>query len=319
MWIDARPIPTPTAQDFTNAVNLAVATGVRGTVIGLKWSALEPAPHSYQVQNVAAPIAYFGTGRGFEMYLGIQPINTTAKETPPDLQSVAWNDPRMELRFHQLIDALQPYLTRDVKYLSIGNEVDVYLSAHPTESASYDAFFADAERYVHSVDPWLQVGVTATFAGASGPAAASVATLTAPSDVYMLTYYPLHGDFNVNPPDAPLRDIPAMLQLAGSRPLALQEVGYPTDPSLGSSESMQATFITKVFAQWQAAGARIPFANFVLLHDLTPDVCAAVASYYGLPADAGLKAYLCSLGLRHTDGSAKAGWANFAALAPTIH
>lgn len=310
MAINPRPVPPPMPQDLINAANLAFNAGVRGTVANDTWADLEPAPGMYALQNIQGQIGFFGRA-GFEVFAGIQMINTVAKTTPADLQSVAWDDPKMKARFHGLLDALRPSLASGVKYLSIGNEVDVYLAAHPNEWGPFQSFYEDALAYVHQTMPGIQVGVTTTFDGASGISSANVAQLNTQSDAWILTYYPGGANFQFTNPRAPLADFPRMMSLAGNRPVVLQEVGYASSPLLGSSESDQAAFVGNVFQAWRAAGKRMPFLSYFLLHDFTPEVCSALANYYGDPNDPNFQAYLCTLGLRHTDGTPKAGWQTF--------
>ena len=150
-----------------------------------------------------------------------------------------------------MIDSLQPDLAH-VAYLSIGNEVDSYLAAHPAEWAAYKTFLADAVAYVHRVAPAVKVGVTATFDGANGASSAEVAALNSVTDVYILTYYPLTTSFAVRAPDSPLSDVSRMVTLAGAKPLIVQEAGYPASELLGSSEQKQAQFITSLFGAWAA-------------------------------------------------------------------
>jgi hypothetical protein len=291
---------------------------VRGSVLTAKWSTLEPIPKVYSLQDLANGIALLGGQWGFKLMLGIQVINTVPKETPSDLISIPFSDPQMKARFHALIDALKPALTSQVAYLSIGNEVDVYLSANPDQWPMYKDFLDDAQNYVHQVSPQLRVGTTVTFGGATGPDANQVAQLTSSTDVYILTYYPLGPDFHALGAQSPLTDFPRMLGLAGNRPLVLQEVGYPSSQILSSSEDQEAQFVTSVFQAWQSAGNQAEFLSYFLLHDFPASLCDSLAGYYNLPNDTNFKAYLCSVGLRRVDGTPKAAWQAFVDGARTV-
>jgi hypothetical protein len=303
------PKPADYAQAAIKGLDLAYKVGVRGMFLSDKWSDLEPFPEKYRLDDLANSIAYLGQ-RGFTVELALQVLNTTAKETPSDLMPMSFNSKRMKDRFHALIDALLPRLNRHVAYLSIGNEVDVYLAAHGGWTA-YKEFYDDAVAYVHNVTPWLKIGVTGTFIGATGASADDIAALNESSDVWILTYYPLKPEFMVKEPTVPLVDIPRMVTLARGRPLILQEVGYPTSPLLGSTGQKQADFVANVYSAWRAESGHIPFLNFFVLHDFTPKMCDDFTAYYELPYNANFYEFLCSLGLRKADGTPKPGWKAF--------
>jgi hypothetical protein len=302
-----RPVPSPAPQDVANAIALVAGAGARGAVETFTWSTLETSPGVYSLQNLQNHIAS-SSSQGFTIYVGIQVINTIPKETPTDLLGVAWSDLTMKSRFHALLDAIRPLLTSQVQYLSIGNEVNVYLTSHPTEWAQYQNFYEDALAYVHQTMPGIQVGVTTTFTGASGAAQANVLQLNTMSDVWIFTYYPLGAGFVPKGPQSLGNDFATMLTLAGGRAVVLQEVGYPTSSVLSSSEADQAAFVKNVFQVWQARSQQIPFLSYFALHDFTSDFCASLAQYYGDPNNSAFEAYLCSLGLRHSDGTPKPSW-----------
>lgn len=295
------------AQAFFEAIELAYRAGARGDFTSWTWKVLEPKAGRFNLAELKDGLGYLGNTRGSDLLLGLQVINTTAKETPSDLGNVPFDAPAMKKRFRALLDALRPHLNRHVKYISVGNEVDVYLSAHPQQWAAYKAFYNDAVSAIHAMAPWIKVGVTVTYDGALANRA-RVEELNGRSDIFILTYYPLGDRFIPRPPNVALSDIPKMVDLAKSRPLILQEVGYPTSATLASSEEHQAQFVTSVFRAWNASAARIPFLNFFLLHDLAPQTCAEYARYYGLPTDGNFQSFLCSLGLRTADGKPKLAW-----------
>ncbi len=303
-----RPVPPPVLQDYLDAVDLGRSAGSRGATVTWRWSDLETAPGVYDLSDVAENLDFYGVDRPSTIYVGIQPINTIPREVPADLTGVAFDDPQMLARFRNLLDQLLTLFAGRVTYLSIGNEVDVYLEAHPDEVTAYRAFYAAALAYVHSRDPDIKVGVTATFGGATGSAGVVMSDLNQLSDVIMITYYPLGAGFAVRDPGVVASDFPLMLGLDPVKPILLQEVGYPAAALLGSSDSRQADFVRNVFQAWRNSGLRIPFLSFFLMHDFTPELCDVLGDYYGLPGSDAFKAYLCTLGLRRTDGSARPAW-----------
>jgi hypothetical protein len=308
-WLSISANPKAGSSDLVGAVDTAYAAGARGYYIAYTWNAVEPKSGVSNLQAMKDALEYLGNKRGLTLLLGIQVINTNTKDVPSDLASAPFDSAQTKARFHALIDKVKSVSNGHVKYLTIGNEVDTYLSQHAGEWPAYKAFYQDALAYAHSALPGVKVGVTATYTGASGSAQAHVADLSKASDILALTYYPLGAGYRPLAPTTAEQDLARMVSMAQGRQVVLQEVGYPTSSQLGSSEQNQAAFITSFLKGWQAVGGgSMPFLNVYQLHDLAPDVCNQLAVSYGRGNDAGFKAYLCTLGLRRADGSAKAGW-----------
>lgn len=305
-----RTEPPPTATDFIAAIDQVREAGARASFISYTWSKLEPQPEVYDLRELEDAIAYQGRTRGLTLFLGIQMINTVRREVPADLANTPWDAPQMRTRFQSLLDQIIPLFGNSVRYVSLGNEVDVYLEQNPQEWATFQLFFEEAAAYLRARVPGLRVGVTATFDGINGAAAVRFAALNATSDVTILTYYPLTTDFTVRPSSAPATDFPRMLQIAGGKPIVLQEVGYPADALNTSSEAAQAEFVRNVFAEWRGSNGRIALLNYFLLHDIPDSLCDELARYYGVVGDGGrFRSYLCTLGLKRADGAERAAWA----------
>ncbi len=298
--------PPPTIVDFLSGFGMAAEAGVTGDFLSKPWSEIEPATGEYVLQDTFNYLSYVNNAYDYTLMIGIQVLNTTAKETPADLLDVPFDDPRMIGAFEALFDQLLPALTENVRYLSIGNEVDVYLTAHPEEWDAYKTFFDATAAYVREWAPWIEVGVTVTFDGMQTEAD-KVVRLTETADVAIVTYYPFKAGLQVKEPSAALIDFPQIVALADGRPVILQEVGYPSAEILGSSEAMQAEFVRYAFEAWAVEGEAIPFFNYFVLHDFTEQMCSDFETYYGFPNER-FHAMLCSLGLRQADGTPKAAW-----------
>lgn len=300
-----RQQPAPTIQDYIAAADLASSAGARADYESATWSDLATTAGLAKAKDA---LNYAGLARGWDLLFGIRVIDTTVKATPADLVPVPFDSPQMRRRFHALVDALRPVLNGHVRYLSVGNEVDAYLSAHPDQWDAYRGFYSDVVAYIHAVLTGIRVGVTAIFDHTAGAERSQVAALDRLSDVCIFTYYPLGDRFVPRPPDTASRDIPEMVALAAGRPVVIQEVGYPSAGQLSSSEAAQASFVSRVIEAWRGVGAQVPFLNWFALHDFTPSLCQQLSAYYGLPGDANFRAYLCSLGLRRVDGTPKPAW-----------
>jgi hypothetical protein len=313
------PSPTTPAQmdaAYSAAFDLAYGAGARGQSLSFTWKEIEPADTGYdpQQQVQLADALSVAQAKGMTQYVGIQLINTNIKELPADLAGLPFDDARVVARFRALLDEVVGKNRGRLRYLSIGNEVDAYLTDHPAEVPAYQTFYQAAVSHAHTLDPALQVGVTGSSdAVLSGNAARAglLQQLNAVSDVVMLTYYPLQTSSSavtVRPASVVASDFASLLGFAGSKPLVLQEVGYPASPVNGSSEAAQAEFVRNVFTAWQANGDRIPFLNVFVLHDFTAATCDSLVAYYHIANPAPSKAFFCSLGLRKTDGSPRAAW-----------
>jgi len=203
---------------------------------------------------------------------------------------------------------LIPYMGTSVRYISLGNEVDPYFdNGRSAEIDAFHTFFTAIESYLHAKLPNVKVGITVTAGGWLGSKVQTWMDLTVDSDVIIATYYPLNSDFTVQDPTAPAAAFPALVQLAGSRQLVLQEVGYPSSNQLNSSEAKQAEFIHQVFSAWRDSQHRIAFLNLFLLHDFSTDVVNTLTTYYNI-SDPNFAAYLATLGLRNADNTDKQAW-----------
>ena len=300
--------------NYTTEYQHIYAAGARGAQTAAPWSSLETTPNpppptgpTYDLTMVSNP--YFGlnalAGYGFTSILvNIPIVAISARTMPSDIAGLAFNDPMVKARYHALIDQVLPYLNSSVKYISLGNEVDTYFSTHTTEWAQYKELIEDARTYIHSLKPNIEVGVTTTFEGATSTQTADVASLNANMDVIILTYYPTDSStFVPRDPATVNSGMAKMINIAGGKPLVLQEWGYPSSAILFSSEQMQADFITSTFSQWKEYGSgRIPFISFFKRRDWDPAYCATLS---GQAAGQPFYEFLCSLGLLNNDGTPK--------------
>ncbi len=291
------------------AVDLAYGLGLRAAYRPSGWDTLEPSPGTYDVSGFLEGIRYLAD-RGFDAMVTLQVIDTLRRRVPEDLADVPFDAPEMQERFRALFDNLLPGLGRTVRFLSIGNEVDPYLH-HSGQWTAYRTFLDRAIAHVHERAPWIRVGVTCTFIGAVSASVLGVAFLNQGTDVYVITYYPFtapfDGSYAVSGPAAPHVDFPRILELAGRKPVVLQEVGYPAS-ELFASEVRQADFVRNVFAAWRSSGRRIPFLSFFQMHDFPQEVMRSAGEYYNESNADRIRAFISTLGLRTCDGTPRLAW-----------
>jgi hypothetical protein len=291
----------------SEALTMVRNAGARGQGVSLHWPAMEPSPGVYDFTE-ANQIDTIQLQGPFRIHVTLGVINTTVRQVPADLASAAFDSPQFEARFQDMLTAFLNQFGSRIDSIAIGNEVDVYLSANPTQWSAYANFYGKVSALVRTLYPSIKVGVTATFGGATDPLTGPlIAGLNSVSDMFMMNYYPLNSNFTPLDPSVVAGDFTEILAASPDKPILLQEVGFPTSTNLGSSEQLQAQFVTNVFSAWIDAGDKIQFLSFFLLHDDTPQACQQVANEFGI-SDPNFVAFFCSLGLRNSDGTDKLGW-----------
>jgi hypothetical protein len=292
--------------NYTTEYTAIYNAGARGAQTAAPWSSLNPTGTTYD--DTMVNNTYFGldalAGYGYSSILiNIPIIAINARKMPADIATNLFNDQAVKDRYHALIDHLLSYLNSSVKYISLGNEVDTYLSANPTEWTEFKELIEDARTYIHTLKPNIKVGVTTTFDGATSTQVSNVASLNQNMDVIILTYYPTGAGFVPRDPSTVGSDMAQMVAIAAGKLLVMQEWGYPSSATLSSTEQMQADFITNTFASWRQYGSnRIPFISFFKRRDWDTSYCGTIT---GQTSGQSFYEFMCSLGLMNNDYSAK--------------
>jgi hypothetical protein len=295
--------------DWMNVAADLREADAKGIVITKTWSSLEPSKENYNLHQLAKDIGS-NIRDGREVFFGFQPINTTKRDIPSDLEHTRWDDPALIERYRELLDHLASESPAQPKYISIGNEVDIYFQKHPDEFSSYLRFYKAAYDLTHLKFPDSQIGVTVTHWGILTEGHESINQLLAISDIAIFTYYPLK-DLDPLPLDQIENSLDAIVLAAQGKPVVLQEIGFPSGTLVGSSEEMQAAFLTNIITGIKAR-PEFTFASIFLLHDFSPAFCDQLAGYFGVSgSDDDARKFrdvLCTLGLRKSDGQEKLAW-----------
>lgn len=299
--------PAPTPEDFLAAKALSKDVGCNGGVLSHSWPSLELKPGQLTLDELKGAVMF---NEGRRLFLGIQVVNTTVKELPADVSGLAFDDPQLIERFKSLLDGLAPLLRSRVRYLSIGNETDVYLAMHPEELKPFQMFLEAARKHARSISSDLVVGTTLTDAAVGNQ---QFVDLVQNMDAHFLTYY--HGqhglDGQFKDPSSTKSDLVALLGKLDDRPVCFQEIGYPAHEAI-SSPTAQAEFVSGVFDAWEESGDRIAFVNYFMLYDFPASVVEDQVSYYGVTeGQESLVQFLSSLGLHEVDGTARPAWSVF--------
>jgi hypothetical protein len=289
--------------EYLSAMRDQIRMGLDGSQTAIKWD-------EYEQQDGKPLKDALGTAKfmGQDMLLTISVIDTVKRRMPVDVSALSWDDPRLLDRFDGFVKKIVPSLTPQVRWISLGNEVDGYLVAHPDETAAFLKFLSHGRALLHTLAPKVQVGVTTMWLDIEHQSDL-LKKLHEDDDVAIFTYYPIEG-VKARPTTEVGADFDQMLAISGSKPLLLQEIGYPSSAACASTESQQADFVREVFAAIDRHQERIAFASFFIESDLGSAATSNLAGYYG-STDSGFMSFLGSLGLRDAKGKDKPAWGEF--------
>jgi hypothetical protein len=304
---------TPQAGQL-DAVLLSMATGARGLTATVPWADLEGDGTSAAWKRLES-LAGLLRAQKRMLTLSIPAVDGTLDGRPSSLQGAGWDAATTKTAMEAMVDQLYAKLGSELRYLSLGFEVDRYASADPAQRDAFLTFAQDVVQYAntHPNRENAQAGVTWSHeAWLSEPTPATWAPgLVGQSDVVMVSYTPLGADLRVGPADSVHGDLPAMILAATDRPLVLTNVSYPSSVLIGGSEDEQAHFFELLFLEVEAHRAKIPFVAVSSLHDPESESCHAKAAAMGQPESLELYVYWCSTGLRTLNGTPKKAFDSF--------
>lgn len=259
-----------------------------------------------EVDYLLAPLPpYLSRDPGFDTLFALAPIFTTNHYIPkPVLQqypdAVTAGGAFAQVDFLKLVQAFRvgllqlssiPGFRERVRYLSIGNEVDVYFrdvvfKKLPAAEAgkvlgSYIEFCKQVISKIRKTLPNTKIGVCMTHRAASeaadgGAWASTWHAMADLSDVVIVTYYAVDQALKPVSPAQYKATFDKLLKFAGAhgKPLVLQEVGMPTYGT--AFAQAQADFVDYVFDRWESEGGKIRFLSWWPLFDYFYDPSLAV-------------------------------------------
>lgn len=307
--IEANPSAVPAGQmgavSKLEAELTAIAAGVRVSVLRRAWRDM----NEITLAEMEADAAFYGV-HGVEIFVNIAFVDRLKDERPDALAGAAWDSPELKDGLKSAIDDVFAKLGKSVHALYLGNDVDVFLDAHPQDKAAMSLLLEQACAYARShpkAADDLRVGVALSPAAVLSPAGA-YADLLAISDMAVLSYRPGLGTGELPPPSAVGTDLDSMIVAVGGMPIVLDPVSFPSGVELGSSAEKQSSFYESFFKVLGPRRNDIGWINIAAMHDPPPDACAAYAEAQGQPKDGPFAAYVCSLGLSFGNGEKKPAW-----------
>ncbi len=332
----------PADEDFISAFNKGRDLGIESISVSLDWTLIEigldqntsPSTPIYENNpdnDFLAIINGCYPPSNMKASLTLRPVITLVKNVPPDLENLPLDDPAVIARFKQLIDYVITKIP-DVELVAlvIGSEVDLYLKTDALK-AEYLNFYEQMSVYaraeytaVYPNKSPIKIAVETTFEGLTDASSkAYFQQLNQFSDVIGISYYPLDTNGQVRPASTVETDFQTLIASYPGKQLYFFQLGYPSGyysadyypevrvgmalAQIGSSDILQADFITAVFNSWDKHINDIGFIDFTWLHDLSEaDVAATtIDPAFGgsVNPDSKFVEFLRTVGLRTNDGA----------------
>lgn len=289
----------PASGDYGAVLAAIDGIGAQATSLSVYWDDLQ-SDGVYLAEPdwpAIAQVVYPPRDLGIQLTFSV--IDTLSDRRPPELQSLAWDDP---INIQRFIEVAQEALVRmpDVMLVSIaiGNEVDGHLFGKDVDA--YARFFEKAREGIRAVRPDTPVSVKVTWSGFRDRP--DIRALAQIGDVISLTWYPMNEAFEFLAPEDALAELPAMAALADG-PWELAEVGYSSNGCGASSETTQKIFHTGL-SRAALSYPDLRLVQRVWSHDISRAEVTAYAEYYQSDA-ACFQSFLGSLGLRTRRDEAK--------------
>ncbi len=294
---------------FSASFDKATESGLEIVEINMPWNLIETEKGKYTDPNGTFAATAFYAANKIKVGLSLAVINTVAWEVPDYLKDINVNSPEFISAFNSMVDWVLDAFPDEVeiRYISIGNEVDLVLSTDG-EWEAYTDFFKQASTHIKTNYGNIDVGVKTTIMGGLyGTEKTKIQLINQHSDVIMLNYYPQDQQFKVMAPDIVDAHFGDIVTWFPNKEIFLTEVGYQSgDNYCESSEVKQALFYHNMFNTWDKYKGKIKMTIIDWLYEQSPETIEAWKGYYGdSPA---LVEYLSTLGLLNYDGTEKAAW-----------
>jgi len=124
------------------------------------------------------------------------------------------------------------------------------------------------------------------------------------TDVVLVSYYQIRGDFSVRSPETVKSDFRRLVKVYLGRMIYVADTGYPSSQLLGSSTVKQRQYIVAVFSAWDTHSVQIGYLSFAWYHDQPTAQLDQFERYNG-SSNPHFRAFLATLGLRERDGTPK--------------
>ncbi len=299
---------------YDEALEQAREAQVQITHLYVQWGLVEKSSGKY---DWAIPDYLMGKFKknGFEVVVVIPIIFTTKLDVmPEDVHFKRFSDPQFQDRFVKFTKTLTDRYKDIMKYLIIGNEIDVYLNTHPDEASDFRTL-VEAAAAANDITVGTEVAIHSVVQ-TNGQ---NIAKKALAGDMVFYTFYAQGDNFSFGgDPHSVEKYFTEMFNLAGGKKIAVVETSWSSSRLLESSEEKQAEYVKEVFKILKKNKDKIEFLMWITLHDSTLEECRKSAEFFvkgvydDILKDAEVMArfseFMCCMGLRRTDGTPKPAW-----------
>jgi hypothetical protein len=304
-------------EDYRANVVEARQAGIQATHSYISWGQVESADGIYD-WSFSDLLLDTQALEGLRISLVIEFIHSSVPgDVPEDLAGKPFDDPEYIARAADFATAVAERYGDQIDYLSIGNEVNIYLQSNPDDLEPYLAAYSTIRRAVRIARPDLPVGTVIAFHDVMNRNNWDIIDAFKDGDFLAYTYYPHEPGFRYDvATDGFNAVLESMLQASEEVPFIVVENGFSSSPDLGSDEGRQARYIRDSFSALTTHRSDFNWHVWFSFHDMSPRACNELALSFvpGASNDMDTSAwndfeeYLCSLGLKNNDGSPKQAW-----------
>lgn len=240
------------------------------------------------------------------------PLHMNARgDLPADLRNEPLDSPKLLDRWNSFVEeaAVRADWNGTEAIVTIGNELDIYVESNPGDRDSTVEFLRGATDAVLAHAPKARPANTLTWDSVQSPEGRALFDdLNTNTHVGGFTWYDLKDVGVTRPPTSIDATLSAMREMAGDKPVYLQEIAMPTAPACDGDEDLQAARIDELF---DALGRRtqddVVAAIWLTIVDWPVEFMKewVAGQFPDFAANDRFLGFLTSMGLVRSDGTPK--------------